>query len=441
MQNLNIVALQDMTIAELGKMAKSFGLNGYSGLRKQDIISLIVDAKATRNDGLMFGGGVLEVLPEGYGFLRSHRYNYLQSNDDIYVSHSQVRKFDLRTGHTVEGQIRPPKKTGDKEEHYYALLKVEKINGEPPQNSKDRILFDNLTPIYPHEQLRLEHDPKEFATRIVDLMCPIGKGQRGTIVAPPYSGKTTLLKNIAQGLASNHPDVLLMVLLIDERPEEVTDVSRVVNGEVVSSTFDEHPERHVAVVDMVIEKAKRWVEYGQDVVILLDSMTRFARACNLVVPTSGKTLTGGLDSLAFVKPRKFFGSARKIEEGGSLTIIATALIDTESRADDAIFEEFKGTGNMEVHLERSLLDRSIFPTINISLSKTRREEALMKPDVLRKVWVLRKFLGQMGVAESMELLSEQLDKNPTNEDLLEMLTTSDPTKSESGSKNSAHRWR
>lgn len=257
MQNLNIVALQDMTIAELGKMAKSFGLNGYSGLRKQDIISLIVDAKATRNDGLMFGGGVLEVLPEGYGFLRSHRYNYLQSNDDIYVSHSQVRKFDLRTGHTVEGQIRPPKKTGDKEEHYYALLKVEKINGEPPQNSKDRILFDNLTPIYPHEQLRLEHDPKEFATRIVDLMCPIGKGQRGTIVAPPYSGKTTLLKNIAQGLASNHPDVLLMVLLIDERPEEVTDVSRVVKGEVVSSTFDEHPERHVAVVDMVIEKAKR----------------------------------------------------------------------------------------------------------------------------------------------------------------------------------------
>ncbi|SVD23873.1 uncharacterized protein METZ01_LOCUS376727, partial [marine metagenome] len=276
---------------------------------------------------------------------------------------------------------------------------------------------------------------------IVDLMCPIGKGQRGTIVAPPYSGKTTLLKNIAQGLAANHPEVLLMVLLIDERPEEVTDVSRVVKGEVVSSTFDEHPERHVAVVDMVIEKAKRWVEYGQDVVILLDSMTRYARACNLVVPTSGKTLTGGLDSLAFVKPRKFFGSARKIEEDGSLTIIATALIDTESRADDAIFEEFKGTGNMEVHLERSLLDRSIFPTINISLSKTRREESLMKPDVLRKVWILRKFLSQMGVAESMELLSEQLDKNPTNEDLLEMMTMSDPTKSESGSKNSAHRWR
>jgi len=421
MQDLNIVALQDMTIAELGRMAKSLGLAGYSGLRKQDLISLIVEAKATRNDGLMFGGGVLEVLPEGYGFLRSYRYNYLQSKDDIYVSHSQVRKFDL-TGHMVEGQIRPPKKTGDKEEHYYALLKVEQINGEPPQNSKDRILFDNLTPIYPHEQLRLEHDPKEFATRILDLISPIGKGQRGTIVAPPYSGKTTLLKNIAQGIATNHPEVLLMVLLIDERPEEVTDVSRVVKGEVVSSTFDEHPERHVAVVDIVIEKAKR------------------SRACNLVVPTSGKTLTGGLDSLAFVKPRKFFGAARKIEEGGSLTIIATALIDTESRADDAIFEEFKGTGNMEVHLERSLLDRSIFPTINISLSKTRREESLMKPDTLRKVWVLRKFLSKMGVAESMELLSEQLDKNPTNEDLLEMMT-SNPDKSESVNKNLAHRWR
>lgn len=420
MENVDIVKLQELTISELNAMARKLGLTGYSGLRKQELIAQILAAKA-ENSGLLFGEGVLEILPEGYGFLRSSRYSYLQSNDDIYVSPSQIRRFDLRTGHEVQGQIRPPKKGGDKEEYYFALLKIEKVNSEDPEFAKDKILFDNLTPIYPLEQLRLEHDPKELATRIVDLMSPIGKGQRGLIVAPPYSGKTTLLKNIARGIAANHPEVVLIVLLIDERPEEVTEVARFVKGEVISSTFDEHPERHVQVSDMVIEKAKRWVEYGKDVVILLDSMTRLARACNVVAPHSGKTLSGGLDALAFVKPRKFFGAARKIEEGGSLTIISTVLIDTESRGDEHIYEEFKGTGNMEIHLERSLLDRRIFPSININKSKTRREELLLKPEVLSKAWVLRKFMGQMSTAESMELFVEQLGKTETNEQFLEMM--------------------
>lgn len=420
MENVDIVKLQELTISELNAMARKLGLTGYSGLRKQELIAQILAAKA-ESSGLLFGEGVLEILPEGYGFLRSSRYNYLQSNDDIYVSPSQIRRFDLRTGHEVQGQIRPPKKGGDKEEYYFALLKIEKVNGEDPEFAKDKILFDNLTPIYPFEQLRLEHDPRELATRIVDLMSPIGKGQRGLIVAPPYSGKTTLLKNIARGIAANHPEVVLIVLLIDERPEEVTEVARFVKGEVISSTFDEHPERHVQVSDMVIEKAKRWVEYGKDVVILLDSMTRLARACNVVAPHSGKTLTGGLDALAFVKPRKFFGAARKIEEGGSLTIISTVLIDTESRGDEHIYEEFKGTGNMEIHLERSLLDRRIFPSININKSKTRREELLLKPEALSKAWVLRKFMGQMSTAESMELFVEQLGKTETNEQFLEMM--------------------
>ncbi len=420
MENVDIVKLQELTISELNAMARKLGLTGYSGLRKQELIAQILAAKA-ESSGLLFGEGVLEILPEGYGFLRSSRYNYLQSNDDIYVSPSQIRRFDLRTGHEVQGQIRPPKKSGDKEEYYFALLKIEKVNAEDPEFGKDKILFDNLTPIYPFEQLRLEHDPRELATRIVDLMSPIGKGQRGLIVAPPYSGKTTLLKNIARGIAANHPEVVLIVLLIDERPEEVTEVARFVKGEVISSTFDEHPERHVQVSDMVIEKAKRWVEYGKDVVILLDSMTRLARACNVVAPHSGKTLSGGLDALAFVKPRKFFGAARKIEEGGSLTIISTVLIDTESRGDEHIYEEFKGTGNMEIHLERSLLDRRIFPSININKSKTRREELLLKPEVLSKAWVLRKFMGQMSTAESMELFVEQLGKTETNEQFLEMM--------------------
>jgi transcription termination factor Rho len=308
--------------------------------------------------------------------------------------------------------------------NYFALLKIEKVNAESPDSSKDKILFDNLTPVYPYEELKLEHDPKEFSTRIVELMSPIGKGQRGLIVAPPYSGKTTILKNIAQGIEANYPEVVLIFLLIDERPEEVTDVSRFVKGEVISSTFDEHPERHVQVADIVIEKAKRWVEYGKDVVIMLDSMTRLVRACNVVAPHSGKTLTGGLDALAFLKPRQFFGAARKFEDGGSLTIIATVLIDTESRGDEHIYEELKGTANMEIHLERSLLERRIFPSININKSKTRREELLLKPEILSKAWVLRKFMGQMSTAESMELFVEQLGKTGTNEQFLEMMVDS-----------------
>ncbi len=428
MENVDITKLQESTIAELNPMASKLGLSGYSGLRKQDLIARILEAKAA-SSGSLFGGGVLEILrdrDQGYGFLRSSRYNYLQSNDDIYVSPSQIRKFDLRTGHEVQGQIRPPKKDGNKEEYYFALLKIEEVNGENPELGKDKILFDNLTPVYPYERLRLEHDPLEYSTRIVDLMSPIGKGQRGLIIAPPYSGKTTLLKNIASGITANHPEVMLIVLLIDERPEEVTDVARSVKGEVISSTFDEHPERHVQVAEMVIEKAQRCVEYGKDVIILLDSMTRLARAYNVVAPHSGKTLTGGLDALAFIKPRKLFGAGRKIEEGGSLTIMATALIDTESRADEHIYEEFKGTGNMEIHLERSLLDRRIFPSINIHKSKTRREELLLKPEVLSKVWLLRKFIGQMSTAESMELFVEQLGKTDTNEAFLEMMVNNKP---------------
>ena len=438
MENVDIAKLQEMTIAELSGMARKLGLTGYSGLRKQELIAQILEAKAENSD-VLFGGGVLEILPEKYGFLRASRYNYLQSTDDIYVSPSQIRKFDLRTGHEVEGQIRPPKKGGDKEEYYFALLKIEKINGESPDACKDKILFDNLTPVYPFEQLKLEHDPKELSTRIVDLLSPIGKGQRGLIVAPPYSGKTTLLKNIARGIAVNHPEVMLIVLLIDERPEEVTDVARFVKGEVISSTFDEHPERHVQVSDMVLEKAKRWVEYGRDVVILLDSMTRLTRACNITAPHSGKTLTGGLDALAFLKPRKFFGAARKIEEGGSLTIISTVLVDTESRADDAIYEEFKGTGNMEIHLERSLLDRRIFPSIDIHQSKTRREELLLKPDVLNKSWILRKLMGQMNTAESMEFFVEQLGKAETNEQFLEMMVNGTTRVGSSSSRN-RYQW-
>ena len=430
MENLDIGKLQEMRISELNAMARKLGITGYSGLRKQELITRILEAKAENTDALS-GSGVLEILhdrDQGYGFLRSSRYNYLQSNDDIYVSPSQIRRFDLRTGHEVGGKIRPPKKGENKEERYFALLQIENVNQENPEIAKEKILFDNLTPIYPYERLQLEHDPLEFSTRIVDLMSPIGKGQRGLIVAPPYSGKTTILKNIARGIEANHPEVKLIFLLIDERPEEVTDVARSVNGEVISSTFDEHPERHIQVADMVIEKARRWVEYGKDVVILLDSMTRLARAHNVMAPHSGKTLSGGLDALAFVKPRRFCGAARKIEEGGSLTILATVLIDTESRADEHIYEEFKGTANMEIHLERSLLDRRIFPSINIEKSKTRREELLLKPAALSKVWVLRKFMGQMNTAESMELLVEQLGKTESNEEFIEMMVNNNRSK-------------
>jgi transcription termination factor Rho len=430
MENLDIGKLQEMKISELNAMARKLGITGYSGLRKQELITRILEAKAENTDALS-GSGVLEILhdrDQGYGFLRSSRYNYLQSNDDIYVSPSQIRRFDLRTGHEVAGKIRPPKKSENKEERYFALLQIETVNQENPDIAKERILFDNLTPVYPFERLQLEHDPSEFSTRIVDLMSPIGKGQRGLIVAPPYSGKTTILKNIARGIEANHPEIKLIFLLIDERPEEVTDVARSVNGEVISSTFDEHPERHIQVADMVIEKARRLVEYGKDVVILLDSMTRLARAHNVMAPHSGKTLSGGLDALAFVKPRRFCGAARKIEEGGSLTIMATVLIDTESRADEHIYEEFKGTANMEIHLERSLLDRRIFPSINIEKSKTRREELLLKPEALSKVWVLRKFMGQMNTAESMELLVEQLGKTESNEEFIEMMANNNRSK-------------
>ncbi len=418
-EDVNIVKLQEMTISELNAIARNLGLVGYSGLRKQDLIFQILKAR-TEENGLFFGDGVLEILPENFGFLRSSRYNYLQSPDDIYVSPSQIRRFDLRTGHIVQGQIRPP--SGEKDEHYFALLKIEAVNYEDPERAKDKILFDNLTPVHPYEQLKLEHDTKELSTRVMDLMTPIGKGQRGLIVAPPFSGKTELLKNVAHGLAANHPEIMLIVLLIDERPEEVTDVKRSVKAEVISSTFDELPERHIQVADMVIEKAKRLVEYKRDVVILLDSMTRYARACNLAVPHSGRTMTGGIDPAALHRPRRFFGAARKIEEGGSLTIISTALIDTESRGDEYIYEEFKGTGNMELHLDRGLFDRRIFPAINVNMSKTRREELLLGEETLNKVWILRKALSQLSVAEAMEeIFLARMGKTRTNKEFLDSM--------------------
>ncbi len=420
MESLDIGKLQEMEFSELKDFALTLGIE-YTGSRKEELINEIIEAKS-EGDTQFYGGGVLEILDDRdqhYGFLRSPRSNYLQSNEDIYVSSSQIRRFDLQTGHVVEGVIRPPKKTENKAERYFAMLQIEKVNGEKPEAVKQKILFDNLTPIYPQEQLKLEHNTSEFATRMVDLMAPVGKGQRGLIVAPPYSGKTTLLKNIAAGIESNHPEVSLIFLLIDERPEEVTDVARSVKGEVISSTFDEYPERHIQVAEMAVEKAKRWAEYGKDVVILLDSLTRLARAYNLTAPHSGKTLTGGIDAMALVKPRQFCGAARKFEEGGSLTIIASVLIGTESRGDEAIYEEFKGTANMEIHLERSLLDRRIFPSINIERSKTRREELLLAPDVLNKVWVLRRFTSQMDSAESLEMLVEQLGKTGTNDEFLE----------------------
>lgn len=418
-EEVNIVKLQEMTISELNAMARSLGLIGYSGLRKQDLIFQILKAK-TEENGLFFGDGVLEILPEGFGFLRSSRYNYLQSPDDIYVSPSQIRRFDLRTGDIVQGQIRPP--SGEKDEHYFALLKIEAVNYEDPEKAKDKILFDNLTPVHPYEQLKLEHDPKELSSRIMDLMTPIGKGQRGLIVAPPFSGKTELLKNVAHGLIANHPEIILIVLLIDERPEEVTDMKRSVKAEVISSTFDELPERHVQVADMVIEKAKRLVEYKRDVVILLDSLTRYARACNLVIPHSGRTMSGGIDPAALYRPRRFLGAARKIEEGGSLTIIATVLVDTESRGDEYIFEEFKGTANMEIHLDRGLFDRRIFPAIDVNISKTRREELLLNEETLNKVWILRKALSQLSVTEAMEeIFLARMAKTRANREFLDSM--------------------
>jgi transcription termination factor Rho len=410
---MDILELQNMTIAELSKLAQGFNIQGYSSLRKQELIFSIIQAQ-TEKSGLIFANGVLEILEDGFGFLRSPNYNYLPGPDDIYVSHSQIKRFNLRTGDTISGQIRPPKN----DEKYFALIRVEAVNFTDPEQAKQKILFDNLTPLHPAERLNLEYDVKDLSTRTMNLLTPIGKGQRGMIVAPPFTGKTMLLQKIANAITVNHPEVTLIVLLIDERPEEVTDMLRSVNGEVISSTFDEPPTRHVQVADMVIEKAKRLVEHQQDVVILLDSITRLARAYNTVVPHSGRILTGGLDSSAMQWPKRFFGAARNIEEGGSLTIISTALVETGSRMDEVIFEEFKGTGNMELKLDRRLSNRRIFPAVDVTMSSTRKEELLLDEKELNRVWILRKLLNQMPVLEAMEFLKERLAGCKNNEEFL-----------------------
>jgi transcription termination factor Rho len=410
---MNLAELKEKTIAELTSIARTLNVVGASGLRKQEMIFKILEAQTEKN-GLIFAEGVLEILPDGFGFLRAPDYNYLPGPDDIYVSPSQIRRFDLRTGDTVSGQVRPPKEG----ERYFALLKVEAVNFENPELVKEKILFDNLTPLFPNQRFRLETAGEEISMRIMDLITPLGKGQRGLIVSPPRTGKTVLLQKIANSITKNHPEVVLIVLLIDERPEEVTDFQRSVKAEVVSSTFDEPATRHVQVAEMVIEKAKRLTEHRRDVVILLDSITRLGRAYNTIVPPSGKVLSGGVDSNALQRPKRFFGAARNIEEGGSLSIIATALIDTGSRMDDVIFEEFKGTGNMELHLDRRLVDKRLFPAIDIFRSGTRREELLLSPNELNKMWVLRKVLGTMGVVEAMELLQEKIKETKSNEDFL-----------------------
>ncbi|MBH25026.1 MAG: transcription termination factor Rho [Myxococcales bacterium] len=414
---MNLKELKDKKISELTQLAKELGVEGASGMRKQELIFAVLQAQSDK-DGAIYGEGVLETLPDGFGFLRSPDYNYLPGPDDIYVSPSQIRRFNLRTGDTVSGQIRPPKDS----ERYYALLKVEAVNGDDPEVARDKILFDNLTPLYPEERLALEYDSKNFSTRILDLLTPIGKGQRALIVAPPRTGKTMLLQNIANAITANHPEVVLIVLLIDERPEEVTDMERSVNGEVVSSTFDEPAQRHVQVAEMVIEKAKRLVEHSKDVVILLDSITRLARAYNTVVPPSGKILSGGVDSNALHKPKRFFGAARNIEDGGSLTVIATALVDTGSRMDEVIFEEFKGTGNCELHLDRKLMEKRIFPCLDINKSGTRKEELLMAKHVLNRVWILRQLLHPLNVVDSMEFLIDKLGKTDSNTEFLNSMS-------------------
>ena len=411
---MNIEELKSKTISELTNIAKELKIQGHSGLRKQDLIFRILEAK-TEKDGLMFGQGVLEILPDGFGFLRAPTYNYLPGPDDIYVSPSQIRKFDMRTGDTISGQIRPPKDS----ERYFALLKVEAINFENPEKTKDKILFDNLTPLYPEERIRLETPGgKDYSARVMDLMTPIGKGQRGLIVAPPRTGKTMLLQSVANSISTNFPEIALIVLLIDERPEEVTDMERSVRGEVISSSFDEPAQRHVQVAEMVIEKAKRLVEHKRDVVILLDSITRLARAYNAIVPPSGKVLSGGVDSNALQRPKRFFGAARNLEEGGSLTILATALIDTGSRMDDVIFEEFKGTGNLEIVLDRKLADKRTFPSIDINKSGTRKEELLLPEEDLQRVWLLRKVLIPMGIHDTMDLLLQKIKETKTNAEFL-----------------------
>ncbi len=410
---MDIIELKAKTIADLLEIAEGLGIPGVSGLRKQELIFKILEAN-TEKDGLIFAEGVLEILDEGYGFLRSPDYCYLPGPDDIYVSPSQIKRFDLRTGDTISGQVRPPKES----ERYFALLKIEAVNFENPDVAKHKTLFDNLTPLYPQRKFSLELDPKDICTRTIDLLTPIGRGQRGLITSPPKAGKTILLQRIANSISNNHPDVKLIVLLIDERPEEVTDMKRSVKGEVISSTFDEPAERHVQVADMVIERAKRLVEHKHDVVILLDSITRLARAHNAVVPHSGKILSGGVDANALQRPKRFFGAARNIEEGGSLTIVATALIETGSRMDEVIFEEFKGTGNMELVLDRRLSNRRIFPAIDLNRSSTRKEELLLDEDTLNKLWVLRKFLSDMNPVEAMEFFIDRMLKTKTNEQFL-----------------------
>jgi transcription termination factor Rho len=410
---LDLVELKDMSIQKLNQVAKDMGIAGAAGLRKQELIFKILQTQAEKS-GLIFSEGVLECLPDGFGFLRAPEYNYLPGPDDVYVSPSQIRRFDLRTGDTISGQIRPPKEG----ERYFALIKVDAINFEPPEEARNKIFFDNLTPLYPHERLKLETVRDNYSGRVMDLLTPIGKGQRGLIVSPPRTGKTMLLQNIANSITANHAEVTLIVLLIDERPEEVTDMQRSVRGEVISSTFDEPATRHVQVAEMVIEKAKRLVEHKRDVVILLDSITRLARAYNTIVPPSGKVLSGGVDSNALQRPKRFFGAARNIEEGGSLTIIATALIDTGSRMDDVIFEEFKGTGNMEIHLERKLVDKRVFPAIDINKSGTRKEELLLPKEELNRVWILRKVLNPLSPVETMELLLDKLGKTRSNGEFL-----------------------
>jgi len=413
---LNLKALKEKKISDLALIGKNFNIEGAANMRKQELIFAILQAQTEQN-GHIYGEGVLETLPDGFGFLRAPDYNYLPGPDDIYVSPSQIRRFNLRTGDIISGHIRPPKEG----ERYFALLKVESINYEDPEKAREKILFDNLTPLYPNERLRLEFQPEDYTTRIVDLLTPIGKGQRGLIVAAPRTGKTMMLQHIAKAIASNQKEVILIVLLIDERPEEVTDMQRSVDGEVVSSTFDEPATRHVQVAEMVIEKAKRLVEHGKDVVILLDSITRLARAYNTVVPPSGKILSGGVDSNALHKPKKFFGAARNIEDGGSLTIIATALIDTGSRMDEVIFEEFKGTGNMEIHLDRRLMDKRVFPAIDINKSGTRKEELLIVREDLNRIWILRKVLSQLSVVEAMEFLLDKMHGTKNNKEFLESM--------------------
>lgn len=415
---MNIAELKDMNISALSLMAKELNVTGASSMRKQELIFEILKAQ-TEKEGLIFAEGVLEILPEGFGFLRAPDYNYLPGPDDIYVSPSQIRKFNLRTGDTISGQIRPPKDG----ERYFALIKVEAVNFEHPTEARNKILFDNLTPLYPNERIRLETEKENLSSRVMDLLTPIGKGQRGLIVAAPRTGKTMLLQTIAKSITTNHPEIVLIVLLIDERPEEVTDMQRSVEAEIISSTFDEPPTRHVQVADMVIEKAKRLVEHKRDVVIVLDSLTRLARANNAIIPSSGKVLSGGIDANALQRPKRFFGSARNVEEGGSLTIIATALVDTGSRMDDVIFEEFKGTGNLEIHLDRKLSDKRIFPAIDINRSGTRKEELLLAQDELTRVWILRKVLSPLSSVEAMELLCDRMGKVKNNKEFLSSMSS------------------